>query len=358
MNQDSNQTPDFAAVLAAELGQPPADGATNQSTSTSTDGNSDGVQAEQPSKAVTEGEQQVTPAEGEQPGKGEPASPQDGEDDKKTEKTDEEKAAEAEAEKVKNETTEETAARHAQEAAEKSAAEEPKFATKDDVRDALHEYQKETSERISRVNEAKQGIISKVHPEGIDQKIYDSNGNVIKTAQDIVDRGLINEATHEPFTYEEAASFMLQAQQKTAENIKELETWAEGIAEKNINLMESNARVMAKWGETLSKLPKETVEKLAETYITKQVRFDDTGSYVTDVAMSPEDFYDTVMAPYSELNAALAAKAQLEEATQQQEQAAEQQERNGIPPQRGTSSVKANTGDPMLDALVDELNKK
>jgi hypothetical protein len=80
--------------------------------------------------------------------------------------------------------------------------------------------------------------------------------------------------------------------------------------------------------------------------------------------MSPEAYYNRALAPYKQLGQALAEKQALEaaqvaaaqeEARQQQQD--EQAERNGMPPQRGTSDVKANTGDPMLDALVDELNK-
>src|SRR5206468_9029324 len=105
--------------------------------------------------------------------------------------------------------------------------------------------------------------------------------------------------------------FMLEAGKKMAENIDELEKWAEDIAEKNISLMDSNKRVMEKWGETLKTLSKEQVERLANTYIQKQLKFGPDNQYVTDVSMTPEEFYDIALSPYAELTAARARSAEL-----------------------------------------------
>lgn len=296
--------------------------------------------------------------------------------EKPIEKTDEEKAAD-EAKLVEGEKPEETEARQAKEAEDVKAADDAKleaekareFATKDDVKDAMREYQKEvateSAAHIDKIQNARDQVIEKLHPEGIDQKIYDTNGNIIKTAQDIVDRALINPNTNEAYSYDEAASFMLEAGKKMAENVKELEDWAEGIAEKNIDLLEGNERVLAKWGDVFKALPKETVEKLATDYVSTQLKFDKTQSYVTEMNMTPEAFYATVMAPYTQLNQSLAAKTEADakaatEAAKAKEAAdlAEQNERNGgIPPQRGQSATKSNTGDAMLDALVDEMAK-
>lgn len=257
----------------------------------------------------------------------------------------------------KVESAEEIATRESQEAADAATAAEPKFATKDDVAAALREYNAETSGRIDKVSAAREEVIGHLYPEGIDKTIYDTNGKVIKTAQDIVDRGLINERTGEAFEYEEAASFMLDAQRQMNQNVEDLNKWAEKVAEENISLVEGNQRVMAKWGETFKTLPKETVAMLADTYITQQLKFDKSNSYITEMNMAPEAFYDLVMAPYSQLSQALAAQATAEAAVKSHEQGQEQTERNGIPPQRGTADVKSNTGDPMVDALIDEMNK-
>lgn len=239
-------------------------------------------------------------------------------------------------------------------------AEQPKPLTPDDIKAAIREANQETAQRVDQVHSAREEIISKIYPGGIDRNIYDSDGKVIKTAQDIVDRGLINERTNEAYTYEEAASFVLEANRKMTENINELNQWAENVAEQNISLVESNKRVMDQWGETLKAMP-DVAKELAETYITTQLEFDKTGSYITRMGMSPEQFYSTVLAPYKQMGATMAQQQAAEQAAAQQQAAqaaaAQQQERNGLPPQRGTAETKANTGDPMLDALVDELNK-
>lgn len=296
------------------------------------------------------------PAEGEKPKEGEPQTPVAGD-----EKTDEEKQKEldeAEAEKVKTETAEETADRHAKEAADKAAENEPKPLTKDDIGAAIREDRDSITKRIDNVHQARDEIITKLHPEGIDQKVYDTNGNVIKTAQDIVDRGLVNEATKEPYTYEEAASFMLRAGEQMAKNVEELNDWAEKVAEKNINLAESSQRVMAKYADVFKTLPKETVQMLADTYTTKQLKFSEDQSYILEMNMTPEEYYDVVMAPYSTLTRSIEAEKTTAEKEAADKAKSEQEERNGgIPPQRGSAQIKANTGNEFTDALLDELAK-
>lgn len=258
-------------------------------------------------------------------------------------------------EPAKVETPEEQTAREADEAAKKSAEEQPKYATKDDVVEALREFNSETTGRLDMVKKTTDQVIEKIYPEGIDQNIYDTNGNVIKTAQDIVDKGLLKE-NGEPYNYDEAASFMLQAQQKVAKNMEELNDWAEKVAEKNVNLYEGNLRVMNKWGDTLAELTQQEREAIADAYM-QTLTFDETNSYITEMKLTPEQYYDITLAPYTKLNTALEAQKKLEEEAKTQEQKVEQEERNGIPPRRGTSDTKSNTGDANLDALVDELKK-
>ena len=272
----------------------------------------------------------------------------------KTEEPETEEPAPAD-EAPKTETVEETANRKEEEAVTEPEA--PKFATKDDVAAALREYNQETTGRVEAVHSAAEEIISKLHPEGIDRNLYDSNGNVIKTAQDIVDRGLLNPRTGEPFEYEEAASWILAAQQQMNKNFEEIQNYATEIAEQNIQLSESSKRVMEKWGDVLNSLPQDKREELAEKYLTKQLEFAPDGSYITKVNMTPEEYYDLILEPYKDLSSVMAEKQRLEDEAKQRAQAAEQAERSGLPPQRGTSETKANTGDPMLDALIDEMAK-
>lgn len=234
--------------------------------------------------------------------------------------------------------------------------EEAKPVTKGDILAAIREDREESATRIDRVHEVSQKVIEQLHPEGIDTNIYDSNGNVIKTAQDIVDKGLINRDTGEPFTYEQAASWMLQAQQQMAKNVEELNHYAEDIAEKNVSLFESNARVMRDHGDLLKAMPN-LAQELAQKYVDTQVEWDKTGNYITKMNMSPETFYKLTLAPYRQYADAIAEKQALESQLKSKEETAEQEERMGIP-QRGSSKAKSATGDAMLDALIDELDKE
>lgn len=232
---------------------------------------------------------------------------------------------------------------------------EPQYATREDVKEAMREYNQETQEQASQHVAIRDDIIKAAYPQGVDQNVYDSDGKIIKTAQDIVDRELVNERTGDVYTYEEAASFMLQAAQKQSENMEELTKWADNVADINMSLADSSRRVMEQHGDILSDpAHAEMKDRLAKTYIETQVKFDETGQYVTQVAMLPEDFYAIALGPYRDLAAASAQKAAEEAAAAK----SQQQERNGLPPQRGTSDTKANTGDPMLDALLDELKKE
>lgn len=239
--------------------------------------------------------------------------------------------------------------------------EEPKL-TQESIKDAIREVNQEAVAKVDLLKETAKGVIDVLYPQGINRTIYDSNGTAVKTAQDIVDRKLINAETGEEYTYEEAVSFLLESNRKMDSEIAELDKYAESIAEKNISLSEGNARVMAKHGELLKAMPA-LAKDLAEKYVNTQLKFDKTNSYIEDMRMAPEEFYDLVLAPYSKMNEAIARNAELEASIAEAKKAeearkvAEQNERLDMPGQMGTSSVKANTGNAFVDALVDEFNK-
>lgn len=233
----------------------------------------------------------------------------------------------------------------------------PKYATPDDVKQAMRDYHTETEQKASSLAATTNEIINKLHPEGIDEKIYDSNGIVIKTAQDIVDRGLEKE-NGEVYTYDEAASFMLEAGRKMAENMNELQNWAEEVAVQNISLSEGSHRVMEEWGDILNDPQfKDLAAELATEYVQTQLQFDKSQSYITHMNMSPETYYARVLSPYRELVQARQAQEIADTAARAKAADSQQRERNGLPPQRGTSDSKANTGDEMLDAFLDEMKK-
>lgn len=335
MNETDNN---YADVLATELGYE-AETATPPTPAEPPAGDDAGQSDSQQTTAVEDEQQQVQPPAGPPKPEETPTPPADGTPPATPPATP---------------TPEEKANAEGQQAA--TPPEAPAPLTAEDIRAAIQADREQVSQRVNAVSTARNEIIEKMYPQGIDQNIYDSNGNIIKTAQDIVDRGILKD-DGEPYTYEEAASFVLRASQEMAKNVEELNQWADNIAEQNISLAESNARVISKWGDILKAMP-DVAQKLASDYISTQLEFDKTKSFITRMGMAPEQFYDIALGPYRKLGEALAEKQALEAQQQQQQQESEQQERNGgIPPQRGTSDTPPNTGDPMLDALLVELGK-
>jgi 3-oxoacyl-[acyl-carrier protein] reductase len=232
--------------------------------------------------------------------------------------------------------------------------EAPQFATKRDVIDAMREYEQGKNEVASTTESVKNDIISILYPEGVDTKLYDSNGEAINTAQDIVDRKLVNPNTNEPFTYEQAASWILNSQRQVNEQVEQLNKYAEDLAHTNMDLIDGNQRVLEKWGDVLEAMPG-VARQLQEAYM-KTLTMDESGQYVVKASINPVEFYDIALAPYKQLGEALVRQQELEAAQQGAQAVNERDERVGIP-QRGTSNVKANTGDEFLDALVDELEE-
>lgn len=231
--------------------------------------------------------------------------------------------------------------------------ESPQFATKSDVIDAMREYSREQTDRATTLTSTRDEVIKVMHPEGVDTTIYDTNGSAIKTANDIVSRQLLNPNTNEPFTYEEATSWLMNAQKQMSENLEELHHYAEEIAETNISLQESNNRVMQTWGDVLNAMPN-VAKQVAETYV-KTLEFDPTGSYVVKAPVDPVAFYDMALAPYMKLAETMTELETARAENTRQEEVAERDERIGLP-RRGAARVVSNTGNDFVDALIDELN--
>lgn len=334
---DNNNQDDFQAALATEFDFTPDEPV---KPAPDADDKDDEVKTPSANEEPAKPAKPAKPAEPTTPA--EPAAkPQDGEPEKKIE------------------TAEEIANREGKE----DVQEAPKPLTQDDIRAAVRDVTTESQQRIEQRSTVQEEIIKTAYPEGLDTKVYDSDGKVIETAQDIVDRGLINERTGEPYTYEQAASFMLEANRKMAENVAKVNSWAETVAEENISLQEGNYRVMQEFGEILKAMPN-LAKELANTYVETQLEWDAKGNYITKMHMKPEDFYRLAVAPYKQVGQQMADKkaaeaeaAKAAEAEKKQQEQDEQNERLGLPAQRGASHQKANTGDPMLDALVDELDK-
>lgn len=230
-------------------------------------------------------------------------------------------------------------------------AQQPKYATKSDVLSAIQEDRQHTTERLNAISNLRDKVIEQVQPDGVDRNLYDSNNQVIKTVQDIIDRGLIDPNTGEPFEYEAAAQWYMNAQKLQNKQIEELNKYADDAAEVYMSLQEGNDRIMDKYGDVLSVMPN-VAKQLSEAYFATLQQ--DSNGIITKIKLDPVEFYDNALAPYLKMAQAQVDQQQKEAELAKQSKVNERDERMGIPP-RGNNKSKSATGDKFLDAFMDEM---
>lgn len=236
-----------------------------------------------------------------------------------------------------------------------SADEPPKPIDRNDIISAIREEREAQQARQNRVSDVKQMVLEHLHPQGIDRKLYDSENRVINTAQDIVDRGLINPETKESFTYEEAARWMMNAQKELNQQVEQVEKYAEEIGEVYVNLKEGNDRVEELYGDYLRVMPGVS-KQLSEMYF-KTLRIDPETNIVIEAPLDPVEFYSKALAPYIKMAEQAVAQQQKEDAEAKKRANSQRDDRTGLPP-RGSTKSKPNTGDPFLDALMNEMENE
>lgn len=259
------------------------------------------------------------------------------------------KAEEEEAEKAKNETPEQTKTRHEKEAADKKEAEELAAATNKtpDVDNSVRDQRAAVREMQADLKATKSDVREKMFDD-LQTELTDADGDPIRTIEDVMK--LMNPNTRKPFTEEEAASYLLQAQAHLDKQIKEAESKIEEIAEVNVGLKDDADTVRGKYGELFKAMPalqKEVYAAFAETLI----RDEKTG-IIVKAPVSMLRFYDTALAGYVKLAQQLEAQAKAkttadknakagEEAKKKTEKKQDQTDREDI-----TSSGKSDTTDP------------
>lgn len=231
--------------------------------------------------------------------------------------------------------------------------ETPQFATKQDVKDAMAEYNQAQTAKIDHVNNLRDEIIQKYYPDGIDQTLRTSDGTEIKTAQDIVDMGL-TKANGEEFTYEEAAQWIMDQRQSISRNLDEIRDNAMMIAETNQSLLDGMDRVRAEYGDLLATIP-EINQQVTNAYL-KTLTIDQERGVVTNAPVDMVDFYRMALAPYKQLNNEINRRKEVEAELEKRKAVIGRDDRQGLS-QRGTSKSKSNTGDPFVDAFIDELGE-
>lgn len=231
--------------------------------------------------------------------------------------------------------------------------ETPQFATKQDIKDAMAEYNQAQTAKIDHVNNLRDEIIQKYYPDGIDQTLRASDGTEIKTAQDIVDMGL-TKANGEEFTYEEAAQWIMDQRQSISRNLDEIRDNAALIAETNQSLLDGMDRVRAEYGDLLATIP-EINRQVSDMYL-KTLIIDQERGIVTNAPVDIVEYYRSALAPYKQLNDEISRRKEVEAELEKRKAVIGRDDRQGLS-QRGTSKSKSNTGDPFVDAFIDELGE-
>lgn len=185
----------------------------------------------------------------------------------------------------------------------------PKQEYSDPTRDAraVQRELKETEQAI------KEDIRKEVFGD-VPQELTDADGDPIRTISDV--QRLQNPNTGQPFTEEEAAIWLMQAQRNLDTKLRETDQQVDEIAETNLNLKEESDAVLNKYGELLKSMP-ELQQQVWEQYERTLVKDEKTG-IIQKAPVSLEAFYNTTLAPYVKLAQQLEDRAKSEEQQRQE----------------------------------------
>jgi hypothetical protein len=125
-------------------------------------------------------------------------------------------------------------------------------------------------------------------------ELMDADGDPIRTPEDVMK--LLNPNTGKAFTYEEASSYLLQAQQHLNRENEKIEAQIEEYADVNIAMKDEATAVRSRWGKLLAAKPDLAKETWADYKATLVV--DKKTGIITGAPVSMERFYNRALAGY------------------------------------------------------------
>ena len=213
---------------------------------------------------------------------------------------------------------------------------EEKPATREEIKAALRELDQEKQTASDTRSQLKNEVLETLYPEGIDRQLRDADGDPITGIEDLTK--LINPKTNDYFTDEEAAQWLLGAQQKLNQDIEQMENYAYEVADTNLTLKEGTDYIQEKMGDVLAAFP-EVADQLLEAYTATLVKDPKTG-VIIKAPVDVVKFYSVALKPYqAQLTAqaeAEAAKKAAEKKAAEEAAKAGQAEREDLSP-RGES---------------------
>lgn len=198
-----------------------------------------------------------------------------------------------------NETPEQKAERESKEAADEAAKQEAESANSS-VRDSRLAA-RQTAQELKTI----QGDVREKMFAEVPKVLQDADGDPIRSIEDVM--GLINPRTGAAFTEEEAATWLLGAQQQFTKNLTDMETQINEIAELNLDIKDQADVISNEYGELLKALPQLRTQIWSE--FEKTLVKDEKTGIITKAPVSLQGFYKTALEPY----AALARKLEADE---------------------------------------------
>jgi hypothetical protein len=235
------------------------------------------------------------------------------------------------------------------------AEEAAKPLTREDIRAAMREEQaareEATSQRTTYSSQVRNDLKEALKLDSTYTTVALDDGTPISSVDQLTK--VLNPATDEPYTREEAATLLLDARKIVDENVAAYEKRVDDLTDLNVNFKEQSDEVDRLYGDILKTFP-EQATKLLEGY-KKTFKTDEGGTYVTDVPISPLDYYGPALAPLrnatDQVNQQEADTKAAEEKAAKAEAAKEEQE------DRGDLGGTASPGQPKPDLLGDAISK-
>ncbi len=180
----------------------------------------------------------------------------------------------------------------------KPAEEDNRPLTREDIRAAMREEQ----QALAQASTQRQSTAGQIRAELKEALKLDStfttvsldDGTPINSVSQLTQ--VINPETQEPYTREEAAQLLLEAQQIVRDNLADYDRRVDELTDLNLTFKEEADRVDALYGDILEAFP-DVAKDLMDAY-KKTFQTNEDGTYVTNVPISPLEFYGPALRPY------------------------------------------------------------
>jgi hypothetical protein len=233
------------------------------------------------------------------------------------------------------------------------AEEAAKPLTREDIRAAMREEQQEresaTNQRQTFAGQVRSELKEALKLDSKFTEIQLDDGAPISSVSQLTQ--VLNPETDEPYTREEAATLLLDARKIVDENVAAYEKRVDDLTDLNVNFKEQSDEVDRLYGDVLKAFP-DVAKDLLEAY-RKTFTTDADGKYVTNVPVSPLEFYGPVLRPFR--NATDQATQQAADTKAAEEKAAKAAEAKEEQEDRGDLGGTASPGQGKPDLLGDAL---